>query len=139
MSAIGQHTVYTTDWLAKLRALMKDNDFVVPSGSLPWQTQVLPLRTLPLSLIKGDDSSRLERHQSGPTDRHLPEDVQRPSLNSDGRSLQPRASVDDVGQRDYDKLKDEKPKEGSDKDIRQQFEWNNLCILYYIDVLYFPL
>jgi hypothetical protein len=86
-----------------------------------------------VNLIR-DDSSRLERQQLGPTDRRF-EDAQRPSnisLDTDGReSLRHRASVNHISHRDsnYDQVKDEKPKEGSDKDVRPQFEWNNVCTL----------
>jgi len=89
-----------------------------------------------------DDSSRIERRQLGPTDRRLPEEVLRPSnipLDSDGRgSLRPRGSVNDNGQRDsnHDKVKDEKHREGGDRDVRPQFEQNNVRTLYYTDSLY---
>jgi hypothetical protein len=82
-----------------------------------------------------DDAPHLDRRQSGPTDRRLPEDLQRPtniSLDSDRTGAPPpRASTNDNGRRDpnYDKLKDERSREGSERDVPPSLDRNNVRTL----------
>ena len=80
-----------------------------------------------------DDASHLERHQSGP---RRPPTIR---LDLDRGPPRLRGSINDNARRDsnYDKLKDENPKEGgSDRVVRPTLD---VRIPYYTDNLLTPL